>query len=646
MKETDVAYVEFWAGGNVKNDGSDIRVINEKGKIVPFKIMFCGTDDRVIVAFQAKKYENVYWVYYGNQNASKIEESQWEPKAGLFLETRRRDSGEVNNWNQTRRMLNENNYAFGAGYRPKIFDGFNPYGPSDNYISIYTGYISCPTTGEYTFCTASDDASFLFINDKLVAQWPGQHGAGGGVYGQHNGKIFLKAGIAKMKYIQVEYYSAQAAVAGWKRPFDRYVSLIPDASFLPVRRAMVKNYEILRDDLNIEFEPVLQSSLMFHKSSLMAYKFDLLKYDCTEPIVQYYWDFNDGTTSDKVSPTHIYLKNGRYTPKLTFKMKDGSVRTIKQTVNVDHIDFVSDTQESVLKEKYAQIIKDYQLENLNEEKLRLSLRFLQDTRKYKTIIESCAEVLESKKNLSNRMKGILALAIVESYLSRNLPENAAIFLENYFKRFKEKNYFSAKLSVELANVYLLHLQKLDEAMKIFEEVEAFTRDKHKGVWLEALMGLGDCYREKGDYTNAFRAYSMVESAGKKSAFQGSYALNIEYYIDLENIEDALDEIDRWESEFPTEKIYGHSSVLRAKCYLVKKEYGKVKEIIDKILRINPETGYYPEAMMVLADSYIAQGEYREAISSLYSILKRFSDFRYKNEVEAKITFCRRKLGLE
>ncbi|MBC7081662.1 MAG: PKD domain-containing protein [Thermoplasmatales archaeon] len=51
-------------------------------------------------------------------------------------------------------------------------------------------------------------------------------------------------------------------------------------------------------------------------------------------IICYYWDFGDGTTSNKTNPTHAYNKAGKYTVKLTVIDKYGEETVATKTIEV------------------------------------------------------------------------------------------------------------------------------------------------------------------------------------------------------------------------------------------------------------------------------------------------------------------------
>jgi len=53
-----------------------------------------------------------------------------------------------------------------------------------------------------------------------------------------------------------------------------------------------------------------------------------------DEILGYYWDFGDGTTSNKTNPTHAYSKAGKYTVKLTIIDKYGEETVATKTIEV------------------------------------------------------------------------------------------------------------------------------------------------------------------------------------------------------------------------------------------------------------------------------------------------------------------------
>lgn len=74
----------------------------------------------------------------------------------------------------------------------------DPRTRDDDFAFRYSGNINIPTTGQYTFFLSSDDGSRLFIDNALVVNYDGTHGAG-----EMSGNVTLTAGTHN---IRVEYF--------------------------------------------------------------------------------------------------------------------------------------------------------------------------------------------------------------------------------------------------------------------------------------------------------------------------------------------------------------------------------------------------------------------------------------------------------
>ena len=106
------------------------------------------------------------------------------PKFGLVYETRVRPRAkdikdEINPMTvaEYAALLAASPRKLGARQQPRISDGYNPFGSSDYYLSVYRGWIHIPKAGTYKFCTASNEGSFSFLDGKNLVHWPGRHTA-------------------------------------------------------------------------------------------------------------------------------------------------------------------------------------------------------------------------------------------------------------------------------------------------------------------------------------------------------------------------------------------------------------------------------------------------------------------------------------
>ncbi|UYZ64288.1 PA14 domain-containing protein [Hymenobacter weizhouensis] len=88
-----------------------------------------------------------------------------------------------------------------------------PRNRDDSFGFRYSGFISVPTDGEYTFYTNSDDGSQLFIGNQLVVNNDGLHAAQ-----EQSGKIGLKAGVHAVSATFFEKYGQQVLDVSYAGP--------------------------------------------------------------------------------------------------------------------------------------------------------------------------------------------------------------------------------------------------------------------------------------------------------------------------------------------------------------------------------------------------------------------------------------------
>ena len=114
-------------------------------------------------------------------------EGSWAPHAGLVFSTLQRpDVKNPETVEQLADLIADSSEQYGGRYQRRVADGYNPFGPSDYYVSVYRGWIRIPKAGTYKFCTASNEASFSFLDGKELIHWPGRHTSERGLRGEKN----------------------------------------------------------------------------------------------------------------------------------------------------------------------------------------------------------------------------------------------------------------------------------------------------------------------------------------------------------------------------------------------------------------------------------------------------------------------------
>ena len=186
-KDSPSARLRFGTGGRVREDLADLRVVTTDGDEVPHAVVARGPGDAVEIVWPvAGKTE--WFVYHGNPEA-KPQRKSYTPERGLVLETRTRGAGSPVNWSAMEQILARSTTLYGGATWGRVYDAMNPFGPSDNFVSEYRGFIRIPKAGKWIFYTASDEASFLFVAGRLVTECPGWHAAGKGAWATFKGKV-------------------------------------------------------------------------------------------------------------------------------------------------------------------------------------------------------------------------------------------------------------------------------------------------------------------------------------------------------------------------------------------------------------------------------------------------------------------------
>src|SRR5262249_30173171 len=146
---------------------------------------------------------------------------EWVPRYGFVLQTMQRPEGDnPRTPDEMAKLIAGSKEKYGARYQRQVAEGYNVFGPSDYYISVYRGWVNIPQAGKYPFCTASNEASFSFLDGKELVHWPGRHTAERGARGEVNATVELTAGLHYLEYYHEEVTLDQMAFLGWRHPPD------------------------------------------------------------------------------------------------------------------------------------------------------------------------------------------------------------------------------------------------------------------------------------------------------------------------------------------------------------------------------------------------------------------------------------------
>ena len=282
-------------------------VFGADGKPVSFQTVWAASGEATRICFDTSSGAAAYVVCFGDNLPSAG--GGWKPEAGVLLETRAcRADLPINTAPQIERVLAAASAPSGRDYVPNIFLGANPFGPSTNYVANFSGWFTAPAAGQYTFATASVDASSLDVDNRSVASWFGVHGAGGGTHGEHSGTITLAAGMHLLSYVQIQLAGGAAAVAAWKPPGRDHVELMPASAFAPVAHFRATRYEWApagTERLYFEWSTVDHCAL----GDALFVRVQFRAVDSSQRRT-YRWHFDDGAVETGLNLRHIFPQPG------------------------------------------------------------------------------------------------------------------------------------------------------------------------------------------------------------------------------------------------------------------------------------------------------------------------------------------------
>lgn len=633
-------YVEFFPGGQCLRGGADISVFDEKGEAAPHRIMSVGPGERFLIAYKLTDSDK-YFLYYG-QSTPAARASSWGPQCGVFLRTYRRPRGSSNTVREMEAMVRSVRSLFGGGYRAAIFDGYNPYGGSDDYVSIYTAYLKIPRPGRgtYFFATNSDDSSALYIDGKLVAAYPGIHRARARK-GERNGSLPLNKGVHLLTYYHVEYSGPQTTTAAWKQPGDKFFTRIPAEAFVAISPSTITAVEDKRGRL-LDFSFAIDEIYAPEGASpLIGVKFRPFSLT-TGKGCYFLWDFGDGERSNEESPMHVYLSERVVPVSLTVLDEEKKRHTASHYVPVLHLEERNTTSPRNTRESFEKILRGYTLRRLSVEELESLHDFYAGGEGNEAEVSSIASMLLKAipaSEAERRAKFLMSWARAKKDAiarSTQLHRARARFYQEAAKITRVKR-TRAEALLELGDVYFHSLNDNNAALNCYGAV--VNEDADEKLTRRAVIGEGDVYLFAGDLAGAENFYEkagiLPEDAKGAEVLRTSYGNLIEGYIKQKDLKAALDAIETWERKYPGVKTRGYSLILRGRIAFARGDMAEVRKLMACIVETLEEDSFKPEAYYLLISALLRQRQpavakkYYEALKESFprdrhvDLLRRF-----------------------
>ncbi|HQU44384.1 MAG TPA: PKD domain-containing protein, partial [Pirellulales bacterium] len=667
-RDVDTAAVKVLCQGDARPDGADYRVLDASGKAVPFQIVFHDAPRYSLISFRAIDAAKPYYLYYGNPNATRSEDevaadprpgagppkASWLPHYGLVYTTLRRPEGEnPKTVAELAAMLAASPAKDGARYQRGIADGFNPFGSSDNYLSVYRGWLRIAAPGQYRFCTASNEASFSFLDGKELVHWPGRHTAERGEHGEKNAQVELSAGWHYVEYYHEEVALQQMAFLGWSpsgAEQDRFGGL-PEELFPAPHEAVVTEYQTASGPA-LRFEPAIVDTVWpesRHEGQYTRVRFHASH--ARGAAATYHWDFGDGQTAAGPEAEHIYLTLGNFTVKLSASGADGN-RTAQWPLVVYEVQHVHDEVRDASPADYAKVAAGYDRSRLDAPALKELAHLLAEADQPQAAIEAGNEFVSRFGGAQPEMLADVRRLMADCALQSG-KENLDEAIQNYLASLTDKTPPAERFQVLARLIRLVGIDRgqVEKSQEIMGQAEAAL--KKSKLDAEALAAYRDCLIASGDvqlwharrdearllYRQAEALAARPVAAQVRAAQIGAYPNLIADFIGSGDYGAALDVVDRWEKAFPTEKLAGQTFFWRGKLLALREQHEQAARYLARSVGLAPGAVFESEARWLLAQSLKKLGRTDDARRELARLIAAgFADTfaeRAKRELQAE-----------
>ncbi len=641
----DTAAVKVLACGRAKPDGSDYRVRDAAGKPVPFQIAFHDAARYTLLAFRVTDPRAKYFVYFGNAAAARAPEQvaadpepgtgppggDWVPHQGLVLTTLERPEGpNPENFDEMKKLLAGSRRALGARYQRRISDGYNSFGSSDDYISMYRGWIRIPAAGRYEFCTASNEASFSFLDGRELVHWPGRHTEERGMHGEKNAAVQLTAGLHYVEYYHEEVSLGQMAFLGWRPPGAAAFDAIPESIFTAPHQAAVTRYESPTGALPV-FEPVIASSVWPAPHIRSDGQYTLCRFAAQPAGGSFQWDFGDGQQATGPEVEHLYLSVG--TTKVTLTAADSPARPATWPLEVFEIEHVTAEFPEGRLADYVAAAQSYDRAKLDAASLRELAFLMSEAGDGAEAIAIAREVLERFPETAAPDTARLRRLIAENAL-RSGTSGLDEAIANYEASITAETPAPEKLDVLARLIRLVGIDRdaPEKAAALLERVDETLRQERRtaallAAYRRALIASGDVLLWHGKRDGARDLYRRAEALSEtivpsqvRAARVGALPNAIRELIASGNLSAALQVVQRWEDDFPTEKLAGETLFWRGKLLALRDQRGEAVQYLARAVALAPGADFETEARWLLAESLEKLGKTDEARRELAKLI--------------------------
>lgn len=633
----DAVLLRFVTAGLTRPDGRDVRLVLEHRRSVPLDILRVGPGDTLLVRFAVYDPTLRLDVYFGSQTFVAPKQPPRQLKNGLLVELWKLPPGGCDTWAETKKLLSAANEQLGILTPDSIQLGLPPLGHRGSYLARYSGHLEVRESGLHAFETVSEGASFVLVDGKLIASWPGFHGLAGyrnpESRAEHSGTVRLKKGPHAIEYV-VATRRGGVHLLGWAEPEDKTTRPISARHFRQWRWARAGVLENREGTRTADFEWRLtsdtNSDAEHHDLAEVAFRFH--GNTGGRKAFRVRWNFGDGQEAEGQNAEHVYLKHGLYTVSAIATYPDGLVLKADRNVQV-RFESTKRANLNALLEGYHGRTREYNLNTLPRSHL-LQLVWL--------------------RGMDYRWEQDL-WAAVDAWYGRGLPPTegnlAELGLRRASRLAREGNQepLARRILTSLSRrapkdrlqresrAWLAWLSARKENSPYGDAAVETLRELYEGGGVKdaarrAGLFLARCHLMKGRANDAETILRRLESepgfrkySGSREIAASNHWLSFDNLLRREEYIEAREELERWEWDLPADLLAGTLQIARARFFQAR---GRLADAVRELetLRTPPSARQQlPRGLLLEAEILRSQNKILEARRLLEKLVQEFPE---------------------
>ena len=348
QKSGNVAWVRIclpdskWAEGKV-------IAYNDQGVMVGADLIVSSPKEPVLIRFDCSSQSRQYYLYLGAAGAGG---PAWDSAAGVLLEARRGDGKPYYQGADLIAAWNNSPEVLGRSLLNGIFDGGSRFGVLDNIFSHYLGWFDLAKPSQVQVSITATDSTFVLVDGKPVAAWPGKHHFGEGQRGKFRGSVDLQGGLHTIDYYnayisRVNAWPLLCSLAVKVGEGQWMVAAGNEGFFRPLVHSHVLSYQAESPSvaalagvgmtpapaLAFDWEVIDQSVLGPDTADAGFIALRLSGYGTDLPGI-WSWQFDDGASAEGATVEHLFLRPGVRMVTVGLKNGSGELGTLKAQINV------------------------------------------------------------------------------------------------------------------------------------------------------------------------------------------------------------------------------------------------------------------------------------------------------------------------